>query len=238
MRRTQRMDEVATGNCEGWLCRNFGYLITDTIEHRDGIQRCIRVRLRPGSHERRDAGGRERNRKGTGNLGWRDDMPFYSRRSTTWPHHLGKFLRFHLYKENKDTQEALGKIGNMLGLQVHVVCCFVEVFEGHTFQDASDRENVFEDGNHLYRFLDHEPIIMNQCYNIPKGIIDVELKPIVELASRLRKLSHAMFEAYVSEDGKHVDYRSIEGCEDFKSTAGRPAGYLLANENTCLRAAC
>ncbi|KAL5197109.1 hypothetical protein ABZP36_000621 [Zizania latifolia] len=77
-------------------------------------------------------------------------------------------------------------------------------------------ENVFEDENHLYRFLDHEPMIMNQCYNIPKGIIDVEPKPIVELASRLRKLSHATFEAYVSEDGKHVDYRSIEGCEDFK----------------------
>uniref|UniRef100_A0A0D9WNG6 DEP domain-containing protein n=1 Tax=Leersia perrieri TaxID=77586 RepID=A0A0D9WNG6_9ORYZ len=77
-------------------------------------------------------------------------------------------------------------------------------------------ENVFEDGNHLYRFLDNDPIIMSQCYNIPKGIIDVEPKPIIEVASRLRKLSHAMFEAYVSEDGKHVDYRSIQGCEEFK----------------------
>lgn len=26
--------------------------------------------------------------------------------------------RFHLYKENKDTQEALGLIGKMLGVQV------------------------------------------------------------------------------------------------------------------------
>ncbi|KAG8076332.1 hypothetical protein GUJ93_ZPchr0006g42433 [Zizania palustris] len=85
----------------------------------------------------------------------------------------------------------------------------------HFFRHVLD-ENVFEDGNHLYRFLDHDPIIINQCYNIPRGIIDVEPKPIVELASRLRKLSLAMFEAYVSEDGKHVDYRSIEGCEEFK----------------------
>ncbi|KAM0914296.1 hypothetical protein ACQ4PT_011509 [Festuca glaucescens] len=77
-------------------------------------------------------------------------------------------------------------------------------------------ENVFEDGNQPYRFLDHDPIIMTQCYNIPRGIIDVAPKPMVEIASRLRKLSYAIFEAYVSEDGRHVDYRSIQGCEEFK----------------------
>lgn len=27
-------------------------------------------------------------------------------------------FRFHLFKENKDTQEALGLIGKMLGIQV------------------------------------------------------------------------------------------------------------------------
>ena len=31
-------------------------------------------------------------------------------------------LRFRLYKENKDTQEALGVIGKMLGLQVYHGC--------------------------------------------------------------------------------------------------------------------
>lgn len=80
-------------------------------------------------------------------------------------------------------------------------------------------ENVFEDGNQLYRFLDLDPIIMTQCYNIPRGIIDVAPKPIVEVASRLRLLSYAIFEAYVSEDGRHVDYRSIQGCEEFKRLA-------------------
>lgn len=40
-------------------------------------------------------------------------------------------------------------------------------------------------------------------------------KPISEIASRLRFLSYAMYEAYTSEDGRHVDYRSIHGSEEF-----------------------
>ncbi|KAI5355429.1 PREDICTED: unnamed product [Prunus dulcis] len=75
-------------------------------------------------------------------------------------------------------------------------------------------ENLFEDGNHLYRFLDDDPIV-SQCHNIPRGIIDVKPKPILDIASRLRFLFYAILEAYVSEDGKHVDYRSIHGSEEF-----------------------
>ncbi|KAK9270492.1 hypothetical protein L1049_026072 [Liquidambar formosana] len=82
------------------------------------------------------------------------------------------------------------------------------------FQHVLD-ENTFEDGNHLYRFLDHDPIVLSQCHNIPRGIIDVKPKPIMEIASRLRFLSYAIFDAYTSEDGKHVDYRSIHGSEEF-----------------------
>nr|KYP47506.1 Glutaredoxin [Cajanus cajan] len=82
------------------------------------------------------------------------------------------------------------------------------------FQHVLD-ENLFEDGNHLYRFLDDDPIVASFCYNIPRGIITVKLKPITEVASRLRLLSYAMFEAYASEDGRHVDYRSMHGSEEF-----------------------
>ncbi|KAF7142118.1 hypothetical protein RHSIM_Rhsim06G0086800 [Rhododendron simsii] len=82
------------------------------------------------------------------------------------------------------------------------------------FQHVLD-ENVFEDGNHLYRFLDHDPVVMSQCHNIPRGITEVKPKPITEISSRLRFLSYAIFEAYTSEDGKHVDYRSIHGSEEF-----------------------
>lgn len=81
------------------------------------------------------------------------------------------------------------------------------------FQNIFD-ENVFEDGNHLYRFLDDDPLIA-QCQNIPRGIIEVKPKPIIEISSRLRFLFYAILEAYASEDGKHVDYRSIHGSEEF-----------------------
>ncbi|XP_058096651.1 uncharacterized protein LOC131242188 [Magnolia sinica] len=76
-------------------------------------------------------------------------------------------------------------------------------------------ENIFEDGNNVYRFLDHDPIVVSQCYNIPRGTIDVKPKPIVEISSRLRFLMFAMFEAYVSDDGRHVDYQSIRATEEF-----------------------
>lgn len=76
------------------------------------------------------------------------------------------------------------------------------------------RENLFEDGSHLYRFLDDDPIV-SQCHNIPKGIIDVKPKPIIQIESRLRFIMCAILEAYVSEDGKHIDYRSIHGSEEF-----------------------
>lgn len=82
------------------------------------------------------------------------------------------------------------------------------------FQHVLD-ENLFEDGNHLYRFLDDDPIVSSQCHNIPRGIIELKPKPISEIASSIQFLSYAIFEAYASEDGNHVDYRSIHGSEEF-----------------------
>ncbi|XP_039038743.1 uncharacterized protein LOC120176381 [Hibiscus syriacus] len=76
-------------------------------------------------------------------------------------------------------------------------------------------ENLFEDGDHLYRFLEHDPTVSSQCHNIPGGIIELKPKPIAEIASRLRVLSYAIFEAYASEDGRHIDYRSIHESEEF-----------------------
>ncbi|PKA58084.1 hypothetical protein AXF42_Ash019310 [Apostasia shenzhenica] len=84
----------------------------------------------------------------------------------------------------------------------------------HFFRHVLD-ENVFEDGNHLYRFLEHDPVA-NRCQNVPHGTIDVEPKLVIDVASRLRLLSYAIFEAYVSEDGRHVDYKSIHASEEFK----------------------
>lgn len=81
------------------------------------------------------------------------------------------------------------------------------------FQHVLD-ENVFEDGNHLYRFLDDDPLV-SQCQNIPRGVIEAKPKPIIEISSRLRFLFCAILEAYTSEDRRHVDYRSIHGSEEF-----------------------
>ncbi|RLM86859.1 hypothetical protein C2845_PM04G28890 [Panicum miliaceum] len=105
-------DKAHRSEVHEFIKRNFKFLITDTVEHSDGTQKCIRVRLGSGPR-----GGRVRTKRGMGSSGWRDDRPFDSRGSTSWPYHLGKFLRFHLYKENRDTQEALGVVGKMLGVQ-------------------------------------------------------------------------------------------------------------------------
>lgn len=85
----------------------------------------------------------------------------------------------------------------------------------HFFRHVLD-DNIFEDGNQLYRFLEDDPTIMTQCYNVPRDRLDVQPKPIIEIASRLRLLFYGIFEAYVSEDGRHVDYKSIHRSEEFK----------------------
>uniref|UniRef100_A0ACD5WGH3 Uncharacterized protein n=1 Tax=Avena sativa TaxID=4498 RepID=A0ACD5WGH3_AVESA len=113
-------DKAHRSEVHDFFKRNFKFLATDTVEHSDGVQRCIRVRLKSGPRGRRNFGEKARSRTGmssSGPSGWRDDRPFDSRVSVIWPYHLGKYLRFHLYKENKDTQEALRVIGKMLGLQ-------------------------------------------------------------------------------------------------------------------------
>ncbi|XP_071936792.1 multisubstrate pseudouridine synthase 7-like isoform X2 [Coffea arabica] len=84
------------------------FLVTDTIDGPDATSKCIRVRLNGGKSHGRHSFKKRKDR---------DDKPYDGRGSDNWPEHLGKYLRFHLYKENKDTQEALGLIGKMLGIQ-------------------------------------------------------------------------------------------------------------------------
>ncbi|KAJ6353906.1 hypothetical protein OIU76_002846 [Salix suchowensis] len=89
--------------------QNFKFLVTDTTDGPDASSKCIRVRLDSGGHKNNGRNSKKRKERG--------EKPFDSRGSSNWPEHLGKFLRFHLYKENKDTQESLGIIGKMLGIQ-------------------------------------------------------------------------------------------------------------------------
>ncbi|XP_075516771.1 LOW QUALITY PROTEIN: uncharacterized protein LOC142551421 [Primulina tabacum] len=106
------------------------------------------------------------------------------------------FLSQDQYLEREDAVEFGRKLGNKL-----------------FFRHVTD-ENTFEDGNHLYRFLDDDPLV-SQCQNITRGIAEAKPKAITEISSRLRFLSCAILEAYASEDGNHLDYRSIHGSEEF-----------------------
>ncbi|KAI4350051.1 hypothetical protein L6164_010576 [Bauhinia variegata] len=88
---------------------NFKFLVTDTVDGPDTSSKCIRVRLNSSGPHNKGKNSRKRKE--------RSEKPFDSRGSESWPEHVGKFLRFHLYKENKDTQEALGVVAKMLGIQ-------------------------------------------------------------------------------------------------------------------------
>lgn len=77
------------------------------------------------------------------------------------------------------------------------------------------RENDFEDGNHLYRFLEHEPTIP-RCFNFRGSTNDSEPKPAAVVGRKLAKIMSAILEAYASEDCRHVDYASISKSEEFR----------------------
>ncbi|KAH7661468.1 Pseudouridine synthase TruD protein [Dioscorea alata] len=106
-------DKSHRAEVHNFFKRNFKFLVTDTVEEAD--TKCVRVRFCSGDGGAKNKRGKKR--KEPGGSGPKNERPFDSRGSDNWPEHLGKFLRFHLFKENKDTQEALGVIGKMLGVQ-------------------------------------------------------------------------------------------------------------------------
>ncbi|XXG60238.1 hypothetical protein AAC387_Pa04g2198 [Persea americana] len=83
-------------------------------------------------------------------------------------------------------------------------------FIHHVFQ-----ENDFEDGSHLYRFLEHEPTIP-RCFNFRGSTNDSEPKPAAAVGQKLTKIMSAILEAYASEDRVHVDYTRISKSEEFR----------------------
>uniref|UniRef100_A0A7N0UDF1 TRUD domain-containing protein n=1 Tax=Kalanchoe fedtschenkoi TaxID=63787 RepID=A0A7N0UDF1_KALFE len=84
------------------------FLVTDTVDGPDESSKCIRVRVNVGQK-----GGERGSRKRKDRSG----KPFDSRGSDDWVGSNGKFLRFNLYKENKETHECIALIGKMLGVQ-------------------------------------------------------------------------------------------------------------------------
>eukprot|EP01018_Ginkgo_biloba_P022079 Gb_26326 [translate_table: standard] len=115
---------------------NLNFLVTDTIEGTDTNTKCVRVRYysnkqgengrnrgcgRQGDRKRKNLGGKQdrnaKRGKDDGTLQGELNQAFDSRGADDWSEDRGKFLRFHLCKENKDTQEVLMVIGRMLGVQ-------------------------------------------------------------------------------------------------------------------------
>lgn len=78
------------------------------------------------------------------------------------------------------------------------------------------QENMFEDGNHLYRFLEHDPVVSTKCFNFKGVTNDAEPLTATEIEASLRKFTLAIIDSYVSDDGKRVDYRSISMSEEFR----------------------
>lgn len=78
----------------------------------------------------------------------------------------------------------------------------------------TNRENEFEEGNHHYRFLEHEANI--SCFNFRMNTNDREPKPALMVAQRLAKIMSAILEAYASEDRAHIDYEAIAKSEEFR----------------------
>ncbi|KAK1387206.1 DEP domain-containing protein [Heracleum sosnowskyi] len=76
-------------------------------------------------------------------------------------------------------------------------------------------ENDFEDGNHYYRFLEHEPFIV-RCFNYQVSINDSEPKAAVGISQRLTKLMFAILESYASEDRQHLNYTAISTSEELR----------------------
>ncbi|KAF8398767.1 hypothetical protein HHK36_014625 [Tetracentron sinense] len=76
-------------------------------------------------------------------------------------------------------------------------------------------ENDFEDGNHFYRFLEHEPFIP-KCFNFRGSTNDFEPKPAAIVGQRLTKIMAAILESYTSEDRRHVNYIAISNSEEFR----------------------
>ncbi|KVH98579.1 DEP domain-containing protein, partial [Cynara cardunculus var. scolymus] len=116
------------------------------------------------------------------------------------------FLTEDQYLEREEAIEFARKLSKELFFR-HLIFLLQHFVPKHS-------ENTFEDGNHLYRFLDQDPVI-SQCQNIPRGIIQLKRQPLVQLSYRLKCLLYAIIDAYTSEDGKRVDYRTIHGSEEF-----------------------
>ncbi|KAL1331461.1 hypothetical protein AAHE18_12G187200 [Arachis hypogaea] len=83
-------------------------------------------------------------------------------------------------------------------------------------------EHDFEEGNHVYRFLEHEPFI-ESCYNFRDATNYNEPKSAAVVADRLTKIMYAILESYASDDRQYIDYDAVRQSEEFRRCNQRSA---------------
>ncbi|PIM97845.1 Glutaredoxin [Handroanthus impetiginosus] len=76
-------------------------------------------------------------------------------------------------------------------------------------------ENEFEDGNHFYRFLEHEQFIP-KCYNFRGVVNDCEPKAAAAVSQRITCIMSAILESYASDDRCRLDFTGISNSEEFR----------------------
>lgn len=89
-----------------------------------------------------------------------------------------------------------------------------EIVRKHFIHHES-RGNYFEDGNEVFRFLEHEQFIP-KCFNFRGSIDDKEPESAFSIGQRLMKIMSAILESYASEDRYHLDYLAISNSEEFR----------------------
>ncbi|CAO2831086.1 unnamed protein product [Amaranthus hypochondriacus] len=77
------------------------------------------------------------------------------------------------------------------------------------------RGNYFEDGNDVYRFLEHEQFV-SKSFNFRGSIDDKEPESAAMIGEKLMKIMSAILESYASEDRCCLDYLAISNSEEFR----------------------
>lgn len=89
-----------------------------------------------------------------------------------------------------------------------------EIVRKHFIHHAF-RGNYFEDGNDVYRFLEHEQFV-SKCFNFRGSIDDKEPESAARIGEKLMKIMSAILESYASEDRCRLDYLAISNSEEFR----------------------
>ncbi|KAJ7533039.1 hypothetical protein O6H91_13G030700 [Diphasiastrum complanatum] len=127
-----------------------------------------------------------------------------------------RFLKYRVFNKCFVGSEAVDFLAEDLSLEREEAVELGRKLAAKHFFHHVLQEHLFEDGNNFYRFLEHDPMISSKCFNIRGITNDAKPKPANEVCKRLSKLIFAIYEAHVSEDGKHVNYQAIARSEQFR----------------------